>query len=94
VPVAGAGRIGRAVSGLQAFTARQPTFAGVLYTSIAVLPLFLVSAAAVQLQRDLDFDSAHLGIAVSCCFLASTLVSPPLGYYIERVGPSLPAAWS
>ncbi|MDP9293672.1 MAG: MFS transporter [Actinomycetota bacterium] len=85
----GAGRLGRAVSGLQAFTARQPTFAGVLYTSIAILPLFLASAAAVQLQRDLDFDRAHLGIAVSCCFLASMLVSPSLGYYIERVGPSL-----
>lgn len=84
-----AGRLGRAVSGLQGFTARQPTFAGVVYTSIAILPLFLASAAAVQLQRDLDFDRAHLGIAVSFCFLASTLVSPALGYYIERVGPSL-----
>jgi len=81
--------LGRAVSRLQGFTARQPTFTGVVYTSIAILPLFLASAAAVQLQRDLHFDKAHLGIAVSCCFLASTLVSPALGYYIERVGPSL-----
>lgn len=43
------------LSRLQGFTARQPTLTGVVYTSIAILPMFLASAAAVQLQRDLHF---------------------------------------
>ena len=74
---------------LRGFVARRPTFAAIVYTTVAVIPLFLVSAAAVALQRELDFGRAELGLAVSLCFAASALVSPSLGYYIERVGPSV-----
>ena len=70
---------------LRGFVASRPTFAAIVYTTLAVIPLFLVSAAAVELQRDLDFGKAELGLAVSICFTASALVSPSLGYYIERV---------
>jgi MFS family permease len=79
----------RSPARLRDSVARRPTFAAIVYTTVAVLPLFLVSAGAVELQRDLDFGKAQLGLAVSICFIASALVSPSLGHHIERVGPSL-----
>ena len=58
----------------------------VAYSVLAVLPLFLVSAQAVQLQRDLDFGTAGLGLAVSVCFSVSALAATPLGHLVARVG--------
>jgi MFS family permease len=80
---------GRLPGGPRAFIERRPTFAAIVYTALPVLPLFLVSAAAVQVQHDLGFNKAQLGLAVALCFAASALVSPSLGYHVERSGPSL-----
>jgi hypothetical protein len=40
---------------------RRVTSLAVAYAVLGVLPLFLVSAQSVQLQRDLGFDRAALG---------------------------------
>ena len=49
----------------------RPIAVAVGYSVLGVLPLFLVSAQAVQLQRELGFGTAGLGLAVSLCFAAS-----------------------
>jgi MFS family permease len=67
---------------------RRVTSLAVAYAVLGVLPLFLVSAQSVQLQRDLGFDRAALGLAVSLCFAASALAANPAGRFVERVGPT------
>jgi MFS family permease len=77
-------------SGTTAFSrdnaGRHATLVSVGYSVLAVLPLFLVSAQAVQLQRELDFDKAGLGLAVSICFATSAAAAAPLGHVVRRVG--------
>jgi hypothetical protein len=58
---------------------RHATLVSVGYSILAVLPLFLVSSQAVQLQRDLDFGTSGLGLAVSVCFAVSALAATPWG---------------
>ena len=65
---------------------RHATVVSVAYSVLAVLPLFLVSAQAVQLQRELGFDKAGLGLAVSICFATSALAAAPLGHVVGRIG--------
>ena len=67
-------------------TGRHATLVSVSYSVLAVLPLFLVSAQAVQLQRELDFGTAGLGLAVSVCFAVSAVAATPLGHLVARVG--------
>ncbi|HYF46368.1 MAG TPA: MFS transporter [Acidimicrobiales bacterium] len=54
--------------------------------TVAALPPFLVGSLAVQLRRDLDFDAAGLGLAVSAFWLSSALSSAALGRAAERLG--------
>jgi MFS family permease len=65
---------------------RHATLVSVSYSILAVLPLFLVSSQAVQLQRDLDFGTAGLGLAVSVCFAVSALAATPLGRLVGTIG--------
>lgn len=65
---------------------RHATLVSVSYSILAVLPLFLVSAQAVQLQRELDFGTAGLGLAVSTCFAVSAVAATPLGHLVAHVG--------
>jgi MFS family permease len=65
---------------------RHATLVSVGYSVLAVLPLFLVSAQAVQLQRELGFNTADLGLAVSICFATSALAAAPLGHVVGRIG--------
>ena len=58
----------------------------VAYSILGVLPLFLVSSQAVQLQRELDFGKAGLGLAVSICFAVSAVAATPLGHVVGRLG--------
>lgn len=60
----------------------------VTYTILGVLPLFLISAQAVQLQREFGFDTAQLGLAVSICFTASAVAANLLSRLVPRIGPS------
>jgi predicted MFS family arabinose efflux permease len=71
VPAAGGGRA---------------TFVALSYSIVAAAPLFLVSANAVRLQRDLGFGTARLGLAVSVCFGASAVAAAPMGRVVERMG--------
>jgi MFS family permease len=65
----------------------RPIVVAVSYSILGILPLFLVSAQAVQLQSELGFGKARLGLAVSLCFAASAVAAAPLGRLVERVGP-------
>jgi MFS family permease len=65
---------------------RHATLVSVSYSILAVLPLFLASAQAVQLQRDLDFGKDGLGLAVSVCFAVSAIGATPLGHVVARIG--------
>jgi MFS family permease len=67
---------------------RRATSVAVGYAVLGVLPLFLVSAQSVQLQRELGFNRAGLGLAVSVCFIASALAAAPVGRGVSRLGPS------
>lgn len=54
---------------------------------VAMLPVFLVGAMAVQIREELVFGSAGLGIAVGAFRGAGALMSVPLGSRVDRWGP-------
>jgi predicted MFS family arabinose efflux permease len=61
--------------------------AGAITTTIAVVvPVFLVGGLAVQIQEELRFSPAGLGLAVSVYFGVSALASVPAGALVERYG--------
>ena len=70
----------------QSSSGRHATLVSVSYSILAVLPLFLASSQAVQLQRELDFGKDGLGLAVSVCFAVSALAATPLGNAVGRIG--------
>src|SRR5215207_1365521 len=57
-------------------------------TVAAVLPVFLLGGQSVLVERDLGFDAAGLGIAVSAYFTVSAVASVPTGRLVERFGPT------
>jgi MFS family permease len=63
-------------------------------TTAGVLPAFLLGSQAVQIQRDLDFGPALLGVAVAVSWGVAACTSPTMGRMTERVGggPSLRVA--
>jgi predicted MFS family arabinose efflux permease len=63
-----------------------PIATAVFYTVIGIMPMYLVSAYALRLQRDLGFGTAELGYTVSACFVAAGVGSMTLGPLIDRVG--------
>lgn len=65
---------------------RHATLVSVAYSVLAALPLFLVSAQAVQLQRELEFGKADLGLAVSICFATSALAAAPISQVVRQLG--------
>jgi MFS family permease len=67
---------------------RRSAAVAVGFTVLCSLPLFLTSAFAVELQRDLGFGRAQLGWCVSAYFLASSAASAVVGRYLERRGPA------
>ncbi|WBB65422.1 MFS transporter [Micromonospora sp. WMMD812] len=60
-------------------------------TIACVLPVFLVGGLAVQLEGDLGFSPAGLGLAVSIYFGVGALASVPSGALAERYGPAVVA---
>lgn len=71
---------------LRARLARQPIASAVLYTVVAVLPLYFMTAQAVRLQDELDFGKVELGLAVSAFYLVSSISARVLGPAIDRLG--------
>ncbi len=55
-------------------------------TTVAVLPVFLTGALAVQISGELGFDPAGLGLVVALYFGVSALCSLPVGRLVERWG--------
>jgi MFS family permease len=83
----GGGRIEWDHSGMTGHGVRRSAAVAVGFTVLCSLPLFLTSAFAVELQRDLGFGRAQLGWCVSAYFLASSAASAVVGGYLERMGP-------
>lgn len=60
-------------------------------TVVCVVPVFLVGGLAVQIGRELHFNPAGLGLALSSYFAISAVTSVPSGSLVERFGSTLTA---
>lgn len=77
-----------------AVTAHRPADVGTtrVLTSVAavvtvgVFPVFLVGGLGVQLQQDLRFGAATLGVAAAGFFGVAALFSRGMGWLVERIG--------
>ena len=61
--------------------------ASLLVTTVANLSPPLVSALAVQIQRDLRIGEAEIGMTISVFFLVGSGTSAVAGRMVERIGP-------
>jgi MFS family permease len=55
-------------------------------TTLAALPVFLLSAQSVLVREDLGFSEPQLGLAVSAFFGSAALTSMSAGALVERLG--------
>ena len=66
--------------------------------TVGVFPVFLVGGLGVQLQRELGFGAALLGLATAGFFCVAALASRSMGWVVERIGSRLGmrlgAAWA
>ena len=58
----------------------------VAVATATVLPAFLTGGLAVQVRGDMGFGEAALGLAVAVFFVASSVLSAPMGRVVERIG--------
>ena len=65
---------------------RRGLVASLTSTIAANLPVFFTGSLAVQLQRDLGFGDAALGLAVGVFYAVGALGSPWMGRIVERIG--------
>jgi regulator of RNase E activity RraA/predicted MFS family arabinose efflux permease len=65
---------------------RSSVSRGVVIAVAAVVPVFLVSALAVQIRQDLLFGTAALGGIVAAYFVTSAFGSILMGQVVERLG--------
>ncbi len=72
---------------LRANLSRRPLLTAVIYTGMGVLPLFLVSAQILQLEREIGFGVAQLGYATATFFGLAALAANPAGSVVARLGP-------
>jgi MFS family permease len=72
---------------LRSSLTRRPLLTAVVYTGMGVLPLFLVSAQILQLEREIGFGVGRLGLATATFFGAAAAVANPAGRVVARVGP-------
>jgi len=72
---------------LRSTLTRRPLLAAVVYTGVGVLPLFLISAQILQLEREIGFGVGRLGLATAAYFGAAALAANPAGRVVARVGP-------
>jgi MFS family permease len=68
-------------------TANRVLLATAAVTTSCVLPSFLLGAMAVQVRRDLGFDTSGVGLAFAAFFGSASLLSAPLGRVTEAHGP-------
>jgi len=55
-------------------------------TTLGAIPVFLLSAQSVFIRRDLGFDEARFGLAVSCFFAAAATTALLGGGLVDRLG--------
>jgi MFS family permease len=55
-------------------------------TTLGAIPVFLLSSQSVFVRRDLDFDAAQFGLAVSCFFAAAATTAVLGGGIVDRLG--------
>jgi MFS family permease len=55
-------------------------------TTLGAIPVFLLSAQSVLIRRELDFDEARFGLAVSCFFAAAATTALLGGGIVDRLG--------
>ncbi|MHB1710448.1 MAG: MFS transporter [Acidimicrobiales bacterium] len=65
---------------------RRDLSVAVLVTTLVALPVFLVSALAVQIRESLHFSIGALGLAITLYYFGAAVASVPLGRLTERVG--------
>ena len=65
---------------------RRGLVASLTSTIAANLPVFFTGSLAVQLQRDLGFGDAALGLAVGVYYAVGAVGSPWTGRIVERLG--------
>lgn len=53
-----------------------------------MFPVFLAGGLAVQMEQELGFTPAGLGVAAAAYFAVSALASVPVGRLVERYGPT------
>ena len=66
----------------------RPLLTAVVYTGMGVLPLYLVSAQILQLDRDLGFGVSRLGLATATFYGLAALAANVAGRVVARLGPS------
>ncbi|GAB3280397.1 MFS transporter [Parasphingorhabdus pacifica] len=59
-----------------------------LVVTVGVFPVFFVGGMGVQLQTELDFGAAKLGVATASFFGVAALSSRLMGSLVERIGAS------
>jgi len=72
---------------LRSSLTRRPLLTAVVYTGMGVLPLYLVSAQILQLDRDLGFGVSRLGIATATFYGFAALAANVAGRFVARLGP-------
>lgn len=65
---------------------RRPLLAAVVFTGTCLLPLALISAQILQLDRDLGFGVGRLGLATAAYFGAAALAANPAGRLVSSLG--------
>lgn len=73
---------------------RRGVMASLMATIAANLPSFLTGGLAVQMQQDLHFGDAGLGVAIGGFFVAGALSSAVAGRIVERFGAERSLRWS
>ncbi len=67
---------------------RSPLLTAVTYTVLGVLPLYLMSAQSILIQRSLGFGPSTFGFLVASFFLMSSVAVRGLGPWVDRSGPT------
>ena len=65
---------------------RGPLLTAVVYTGVGVLPLYLVSSQVLQIEREIGFGVAQLGLATATFFGAAALAANVGGGIVSRFG--------
>ncbi len=65
---------------------RRGVASSLLATIVANLSAFLTGALAVQIQADLGFGDAALGLAIGCYYVVGAIAAPWTGHVVERIG--------